>query len=209
MGTLAHRARLRIELAARCAVMNAMGYTAAKTGRAVYKTLIAGTREEVYRELTRSDRPLGAWPNTRLYTPGLQAEARLQLRTANGEHTLVDGIVLAHEPPRRFSHTMCYTRFRDPAFVVTYELRDARIDVELTLTLDELPLGTHSARHAMREASHLMASLKHVVEKGKPDAMTRLRHIWHRLMEFSLPPDMLAERWPIDSPRRTTTRLRA
>jgi hypothetical protein len=180
-----------------------------KTGRAVYKVLIAGTREEVYREITRTDRPLRAWPNARLHTPGLEAEARLQLRTATGGHTLADGIVLAHDPPRRFSHTVCYTRFRDPAFIVIYELREARIDVELTLTLDELPLGTPTARQAMREAAHVMKDLKHVVENGEPDVMARVRHIWASLMEFSLPADMLAERWPMESARRTPTALKS
>ena len=186
-----------------------MSKAAPKIGRAVYKVLIAGTREEVYRELTRTDRPLRAWPNARLHTPGLEAEARMQLRTATGEHTLADGIVLAHDPPRRFSHTVCYTRFRDPAFIVTYELREARIDVELTLTLEELPLGTRTARQALREAAHLVKDLKHVVENGAPDAMGRVRHIWASLMEFSLPADMLAERWPMDAARRTTTAIKS
>jgi hypothetical protein len=200
---------VRIELNARPAVSKAMGKKAPRTGRAVYKTLIAGTREEVYRELTRTDRPLRAWPNARLCTPGLEAEARLQLRTATGEHTLADGVVLAHDPPRRFSHTVCYTRYRDPAFIVIYELREARIDVELTLTLEELPLGTRTARQAMREAPHVLGTLKRVVEKGEPDVMARVRHIWASLMEFSLPADMLVERWPLEAARRTTTTLKS
>lgn len=186
-----------------------MGKHAPRIGRAVYKAVIGGTREEVYRELTRTDRPLRAWPNARLHTPGLEAEARLQLRTATGEYTLADGIVLALDPPRRFSHTLCHTRFRDPAFVVVYELREAGIDTELTLTLEDLPLGTRSARQAMREAQQVVATLKRLVEKGEPDVMARVRHIWASLMEFSLPADMLAERWPIDAPRRTTTTRRS
>jgi hypothetical protein len=184
-----------------------MGKPLPKTGRAVYKVLIAGTREEVFRELTRTDRPLRAWPNARLHTPGLEADARLQLRTATGEHTLADGVVLAHDPPRRFSHTVCYTRFRDPAFIVTYEMREAGLEVELTLALEELPLGTRTARLALREAVHIVGNVKQVVEKGQPDVMARVRHLWASLMEFALPADTLAERWPLDSRRATTTRL--
>ena len=187
-----------------------MSKKAHRTGRAVFKVIIAGTREEVYREITRTDRPLRAWPNARLHTPGLQAEARLQLRTARGEHTLADGVVLAHDPPRRFSHTICYTRFRDPAFVVTYELREAKTDVELTLPLDELPLGTRTSRRAMREASRVVNDLKHLVENGQPAVMTRVRHIWASLMEFALPADTQVEHWPLEASRRarTTTTLR-
>lgn len=182
-----------------------MTKSASRTGRAVFKVTIAATREDVYRELTRTDRPLRAWPNARLHTPGLEAEARLQLRTATGEYTLADGVVLAHDPPRRFSHTLCYTRFRDPAFVVDYELRDARTDVELTLTLDDLPLGTRTSRQALRDAGRVLRNLKQVVENGELALMGRVRHIWASLMEFSLPADTLAERWPLDAARRART----
>jgi hypothetical protein len=187
-----------------------MTKAASRTGRAAFKAIIAGTREEVYRELTRTDRPLRAWPNARLHTPGLEAEARLQLRTATGEYTLADGVVLVHDPPRRFSHTLCYTRLRDPAFVVDYDLRESRTDVELTLTLEDLPLGTRTSRQALRDAARVMSDLKHVVEDGRLALAGRVRHIWASLMEFSLPAETLAERWPLDATRRarTTTTIR-
>jgi len=191
--------------------VHAMTPKTPRTGRAVFKTLIGGTREEVYAELTRTDRPLRAWPNARLHTPGLEAEARVQVRTATGEHTLCDGVVLAHDPPRRFSHTICYTRFRDPAFIVTYELREAKTDVELVVTLEDIPLGTRTARQAMRDARHVAEDLKHLVENGRRSTLARVRHIWASLMEFSLPADTMSERWPLDAsrrPRATATTLR-
>ena len=178
---------------------------APRTGKAVFKVLIGGTREEVYREITRTDRPLRALPNARLCTAGLEADARVQLRTATGEHTLVDGVVVAHDPPRFFAHTVCYTRFRDPAFVVNYELRDARAEVELVMTLEDLPLGTRTSGLAMRQASRYVNELKHVVENGAPSTMARVRDIWASLMEFALPADTLTQHWPLEVARRART----
>ena len=178
-----------------------MAQTKPRTGRAVFKVLIGGTREEIFHEITRTDRPLRALPNARLCSRRLGVDARVQVRTARGEYTLADGVVLIHDPPRAFSHTVCYTRFRDPAFTLTYELRQARSDVELSLTLDDLPLGTRTSRTAMRNAPRL----KHVVENGHPATMTRVRHLWASLMEFALPSHMLAEHWPLETATRAPT----
>jgi hypothetical protein len=173
-----------------------------KTGKAVFKAIIGGTREEIFREITRTDRPLRALGDARLHTPGLQADARLQFRTATGSHTLGDGYVLVYDPPRQFSHTVSCTRYHDPPFTVTYELRQARTNVELVLTLEDLPVGTPSSRLAMRQASRTVREVKHLVETGRPTAMGRLRSAAVRLLEFTLPSETLTEHWPLEAPRR-------
>ena len=55
--------------------------------RAVYRIVIAGSQEAIFRELTATDRPLPAVFNSRMHTTGMRRGGRMQMRTVSRGHT--------------------------------------------------------------------------------------------------------------------------
>ena len=91
----------------------------AEARKAIYRIVIAGSQEAIFRELTATDRPLGAIFNARMHTTGLRPGGRMQMRTVSGDHVIVDGEVLEYDPPHRFAHSHRFTRHDDPTCKVT------------------------------------------------------------------------------------------
>ena len=55
----------------------------------VFRVVIAGSQEAIFRELTATDRPLGAIFNSHMHTTGLRPGGRIQMRTVSGGHVMV------------------------------------------------------------------------------------------------------------------------
>lgn len=158
---------------------------------------IDGTAEAVWRELTKSDEPQAAVFNAWLHAQALVPGARMQMRTGDGRNVLVVGEVLAFEPPHRFSHTMRFTQYDDPPCTVTYEIRPVGTGVEVTLRVDGMPAGSRTEKGMVPGADAILATLKAVVETGRPAWKTRLVYRMHALMGWMLPARTRADRWPL------------
>ena len=169
----------------------------ADKGRAVYRIVIDGAQQAIFDELTRTDRPLGAIFNARMHTTGLSPGGRMQMRTASGGHVIVDGEVLEYSPPHRFAHTHRFTQHQDPSCKVTYELKAVAGGIEVTLTVDDLPLGTKTAGEMQKGATFILENLKAIVERGRPPLGTRLMYGAFGAMEFVLPARTRTEHWPM------------
>ena len=170
----------------------------AEKGKAVYRIVINGSQEAIFRELTSTDRPLGAIFNSRMHTTGLRPGGRIQMRTVSGGHVVVDGDVVEYDPPHRFVHTHRFTSHDDPVCRVTYELKPVTGGIEVTLTVDDLPLGTKTAKEMERGGMFILGNLKAIVEKGRPPLSTRLMYFMFGAMEFVLPAKSKTEHWPLE-----------
>lgn len=177
----------------------AQGSTAAmQKGRGVYRIVIDGPQQAIFDELTRLDRPLPAIFNSRMASTGLRRGGRIQMRTVSGRNVIVEGDILEYDPPHRFVHTHRFTQFDDPVCIVTYELKPVQGGIEVTLTVDDLPLGTKTATEMQRGGDFILRNLKAIVETGKPPLATRLLYAVFGAMEFVLPKRCRVENWPIE-----------
>ncbi|HYC38426.1 MAG TPA: SRPBCC domain-containing protein [Usitatibacter sp.] len=180
---------------------NIEGAVAGK-GRAVFRIVIDGSQQAIFEELTSLERPLGAIFNARMATTGLKRGGRIQMRTVSGRHTIVDGDILEYDPPHRFVHTHRFTQYDDPVSIVTYELRPVAGGIEVTLTVDDLPLGTKTATEMQRGGDFMLKTLKAIVEQGRPAFGTRLMYWMFGALEFVLPARSKAQHWPLEGPRK-------
>ena len=180
---------------------------AAGKGRGVYRIVIDGAQQAIFDELTSLDRPLAAIFNSRMafYDPngasqprGLRRGGRIQMRTVSGKHVIVDGDILEFDPPHRFVHTHRFTGHDDPVCIVTYELKPVAGGIEVTLTVDDLPLGTQTAKEMERGGMFILNNLKAIVERGQPPLSTRLMYWMFGAMEFVLPKKSRTENWPLE-----------
>lgn len=169
----------------------------AEANKAVFRIVIKGTMEAIYRELTKTDSPQGAVFNSMLTTKGLAPGNRMQMRTVSGGHTIVEGQVVEIDPPRRFAHTHRFTQFDDPVCKVIYELKPVEGGVEVTLTVEDLPPGTKTANEMQRGGMFILGNLKSIVETGRPPLGTRLMYAMFGALEFVLPKKTKSENWPL------------
>lgn len=169
----------------------------AAADRAVFKIQIAAQVQDVWKEITRTDRPIPAFFNMRMHTTGLKVGAPMQMRTKSGKYTGVVGEVLEYDPPRRFAHTFKFTNLKDPPCKVIYELRESGGGTEFTLILEDLPLGTKTAKQMQQGATMIQNTLKAVMETGRPSFGTRMLFGIFRLLEPTSPKSMRVENWPL------------
>jgi uncharacterized protein YndB with AHSA1/START domain len=171
----------------------------AKTEKAVFRVRIRGTLEAVWREITKTDERQACMFNARMHTDGLAPGGQIRMRTESGKFTSVVGEVLVFEPPRRFSHTMRFTAYDDPPCIVTYQLNEVEAGVvEFTLTCENIPSGTKTAKDMKRGGNMIVKTLKVVVETGRPTLATRLLYVFFGLMEPVMPKRARSENWPLD-----------
>ena len=151
--------------------------------RAVFKVSIKGTVDAVWRELTRTDGPQRAMFNTVLHTDGVAPGGQLRMRSLNGKYTGVAGQYIEVEKPVRLSHTMRFTSSEDPACKIIYTLQETAEGVDLTLTVDDLPLGTKSEKQLRQGGAFITNNLKAIVETGKPTLGARLLFLLFKALE--------------------------
>jgi uncharacterized protein YndB with AHSA1/START domain len=166
--------------------------------KAVFQVMIDAPIEDIFRELTRTDRPLGAIFNCMLTTDRLAPGGRFQMRTISGRHAIVAGRILEYDPPHRFAHTHRFTQFDDPECKVIYELRPSGNSVQVTLTVEDLPVGTRTAKNMAGGGHFILRTLKAIAEHGRPPLSTRLMYALMGAMEFVLPAKTRTERWPLE-----------
>lgn len=171
----------------------------AEANKAVFRIVINGTMEAVFRELTKTGEPQGAVFNAvlTLDQPGLVRGRRMQMRTGSGRHAIVVGEVVEHEAPTRFAHTHRFTQYDDPSCTVVYDLKQVEGGVEVTLTVENLPAGTGTEKEMRRGGDFILKNLKAIVETGRPPFGTRLMYAAFGALEFVLPAKTKSENWPL------------
>ena len=169
--------------------------------RQVFRVVIDGPQEAIFRELTRTDGLLPAIFNSRMHTTGTKPGARMQMRTPSGDHVMVDGEIVEYDPPRRFVHLHKFTTVDDPVCKVTYELKPVTGGVEVTLTVDDMPLGTKTAKEMSKGGDFILRNLKSIVETGRPPLGTRIMYAMFGALEFMLPARTKSAQWPLEKGR--------
>lgn len=167
--------------------------------KAVFRIVIDGNQDAIFRELTKTDSPQGAVFNAMLTlpTPGLATGKPMQMRTVSGRHTMVLGEVVEYDPPHRFAHTHRFAQHGDPACKVVYELKPVAGGIEVTLTIENIPVGTKTANEMQRGGMFILNNLKSIVETGRPPFATRLMYLAFDWLEFVLPKKTRSELWPL------------
>lgn len=166
--------------------------------RLVARIRIRGSAEAVWRELTKNNEPQAAVFNAWLHAQSMVPGSRLQMRTGNGKNVLVVGNILEFTPPRRFAHTFRFTQYDDPECVVIYDIVAVADGVEVTLTVDNLPVGTRTAKEMDAGSRAILARLKSVIETGRPPLGTRMLYALFGVLGFMLPGRTRTEHWPLD-----------
>jgi uncharacterized protein YndB with AHSA1/START domain len=170
----------------------------AETERAVFKVFIRGSVDAVWREITKTDEPQACMFNMRLHTPGLKPGAPIRMRTKNGKYTGVVGDVLEFDPPHKYSHTFKFTNYDDAPCTVIYELKPVAGGVEFTMTLDQMPKGTKTAKQMVQGGQMIVNTLKAVVETGRPPLGTRILYGMFAVLEPVMSPKATrTENWPM------------
>lgn len=172
----------------------------ADPNKAVFRIVIQGSQEAIFHELTKTDAAQGAVFNAMLTlpSPGLTPGKPLQMRTIDGRHTVVVGEVLEYDPPHRFAHTHRFAQHDDPVCRVIYELIPVAGGIEVTLTVEDIPLGTRTANEMQRGGMFILNNLKSIVETGRPPFGTRLMYLAFGWLGFMLPKKTRSEHWPLE-----------
>ncbi|MBS0262231.1 MAG: SRPBCC domain-containing protein [Planctomycetes bacterium] len=169
-----------------------------ESDKAVFRVVIRGSIEAVWHEITKTDELQKCMFNMRLETNGLKPGGQIRMRSPSGKTTGVVGEVLEFDPPRRYVHTFRFTQFDDPACTVIHELREVPEGVEYTLTHANLPAGTKTAKQMNQGGAMICATLKAIVETGRPSFGVRLLHVLFKLLEPLTPKKCRSENWPVD-----------
>lgn len=165
--------------------------------RAVFRITIRGSMEAVWHELTKTDAPQEAFFNNVLHTDGLRPGGQVRMRTISGKYTGVIGEVLEFDPPRKYSLTFRFTDLDDPVCKVVHELRPVADGVEYTLTVEDLPSGTKTAKQMKQGGTMIINTLKRVVETGRPSLGTRMLFVLFKALEPLAPKRCRTEHWPL------------
>lgn len=171
--------------------------TSATTERAVYKIFIKGTMQAVWHQITKTDEPQEAFFNNRMHTNGFKPGGTIRMRSPDGKYTAVVGEILEFDPPRRFAHTFRFTNLEDPECKVIYDLKEVPGGVEFSITLEELPTGTKTAKQMNQGATMILNTLKNMVERGKPSMGTRMLFGMFKVLgPMMTPKKCLSQNWP-------------
>jgi uncharacterized protein YndB with AHSA1/START domain len=176
----------------------------ADTETVVFRVHIRGSIQAVWREITKTDEAQGCMFNMMLHTNGLRPGGQVRMRTRSGRYTGVVGEVLEWNPPHRYAHTFRFTSCDDPPCRVVYDLKEQDDGVEFTLTIEDMPKGTRTAREMTGGGKMIVNTLKAIVETGRPPFFTRVLYRLFGVMEWVWPARCRSEKWPlpVDAPVR-------
>ena len=169
----------------------------AETEKAIYKIFINGSIAAVWREITKTDEVQKAFFNMRLDTNGLKAGGKVRMLSASGKYAGIVGEVLEFDPPHKYVHTFRFTRFDEPPCKVIHELREVEGGVEYVQTIEDLVVGTKTAKQMKQGISLIANTLKAVVETGKPSFGVRMLYVLFKILEPLSPKKTRAENWPL------------
>ena len=172
----------------------------ADTERALFEIHIRGAIEDVWRQITKTDEPQECFFNMYMDTPGgdLGVGKPILMRTKSRKYTGAMGEVLDFDPPHRFAHTFRFTHLDDPECTVIYELRESDGGVDFKMILENLPVGTKTAKQMMQGGTMILNTLKAMVERGRPSLTIRSLFVLFRAMEFTSPKSTRSEHWTLD-----------
>jgi uncharacterized protein YndB with AHSA1/START domain len=166
--------------------------------KAIFRIVIRGSIDSVWREITKTDELQKCMFNMRLDTDGLKPGGQIRMRSPSGKYTGVVGEVLEFQPPHRYVHTFRFTQFDDPPCTVIHELKEVDGGVEYTLTHENLPAGTKTAKQLNQGGPMICNTLKAVVERGRPSFGVRLLYVLFKVLEPLNPKRCRSENWPVD-----------
>lgn len=164
----------------------------------MFRVVIQGSLEHVWNEITRTDEPIAAFFNSRMHVGRIEAGSRLAMRSPDGKYTAVVGDILEVVPMKRFAHTFRFTSFDDPECKVIYDLEEVEEGVQFTLTIEDLAVGTKTAKQMVQGGTMIVNTLKSVIETGRPSFGIRMLYILFKVMAPFTPKRCLSEHWPID-----------
>jgi hypothetical protein len=118
-------------------------------------------------------------------------------RPPSGRFTLVVGEVLEFDPPHRYAHTFRFTTYDDPPCRVIYDLKEVAGGTEFTLTIEDMPAGSKTARGMTKGGTSIVETLKAIIERGRPALGTRMMYAMMGVMEGMLPKKARSENWPM------------
>lgn len=170
----------------------------AESEKAIFRVVIRGSIDSVWREITKTDELQKCMFNMRLETDGLKPGGQIRMRSPSGKYTGVVGEVLEFQPPHRYVHTFRFTQFDDPPCTVIHELKELADGVEYTLTHENLPAGTKTAKQMNQGGPMICSTLKAVIERGRPSFGVRLLHVLFKVLEPLNPKKCRSENWPVD-----------
>ncbi|MEZ5977434.1 MAG: SRPBCC domain-containing protein [Planctomycetota bacterium] len=166
--------------------------------RAKFRTLIRSTVDEVWHEITRTDRPIPAFFDSRLDAERMAPGAKIAMRTPDGKYTGFVGRITEFDPPRRFAHTFRFTSYDEPEVVVAYDLEEVEGGVQFTMTLIDLVPGSKTAKQMANGAKFILGVLKSCMEDGRPKLGVRVLYKLFGLLAFMQPKRCLSTNWPIE-----------
>ena len=164
----------------------------------VFRIVIQGSVEDVWREITKTDEPIACFFNSRMDVRALRPGSKLAMRTPDNAYTGVVGEILEVEPYRRFSHTFRFTQADEAPCTVIYDLEPVEGGVQFTLTVEDLAIGTKSAKQMIQGGSMIVNTLKAVIETGQPSFGTRALFVLFRVMQPFAPKKCRTEHWPVE-----------
>lgn len=173
--------------------------------KAVYRITIRGTVDQVWRELTRTDRPQYAMFNSVMHFDRLAAGGQLRMRSPNGKYTGVAGTFIEVSQPVRLSHTLRFTNYDDPECTIVYDLKETPDGVEVTLTVEDLPTGTKSEKQLEQGGPFIVKNLKATVETGRPTLGARILFAFFKLLAPLNPKSTLSDNWRLPGESRRPT----
>jgi len=166
--------------------------------KAVFRIVIRGSIERVWHEITKAGELQQCMFNMRLDTDGLEPGGQIRMRSPSGKYTGIVGEVFEFDPPHRYVHTFRFTQFDDPPCTVIHELKEVADGVEYTLTHENLPMGTKTAKQMNQGGPLIVNTLKAVVERGRPSFGVRLLYTLFKVFEPLNPKKCRSENWPLD-----------
>jgi hypothetical protein len=98
---------------------------------------------------------------------------------------------------RTAMRTFRFTSCDDPPCQVIYDLKETEGGVEFTLTIEDMPRGTRTAREMTGGGKMIVNTLKAIVETGRPPFFTRVLYRLFGVMEWVWPARCRSEKWPL------------